>query len=47
VKSGSRFLAMLAAAAALAGCSTIRVGYDNADYFLRWRLGGYLDLRRK
>jgi hypothetical protein len=45
VKRGRRLLAVLAATAALAGCSTVRVAYDNADYFLRWRLGGYLDLR--
>jgi hypothetical protein len=45
VKSGPRFLVALTAAAALAGCSAIRIAYDNADHFLRWRLGSYLDLR--
>jgi len=45
VKGGARFLAALAAAAALAGCSSVRIAYDNADHFLRWRAGGYLDLR--
>jgi len=45
VKRGGRIFAALAAAAALAGCSSVRIAYDNADHFLRWRLGGYLDLR--
>jgi len=40
-----RLFAAALAAALLAGCSAIRVGYDNADHYLRWRLGGYLDLR--
>jgi hypothetical protein len=30
--------------ATLAGCSTMRVAYDNADAFLRWRATSYLDL---
>ena len=37
-------LVALAAGALLAGCSAVRVAYDNADHFLRWRLGSYLDL---
>jgi hypothetical protein len=39
-----RALAALFAAAILAGCSTLRVAYDNADRYLYWRAGGYLDL---
>lgn len=29
---------------ALPGCSTVRVVYDNADTYLRWRASHYLDL---
>ena len=29
----------------LAGCSTVRFTYDNADAFIRWRVGQFLDLR--
>lgn len=28
----------------LSGCSAVRVAYDNADTYLRWRAGNYLDL---
>src|SRR3979411_808273 len=28
----------------LAGCSTIRLAYDHADTWLRWRAGNYLDV---
>ncbi len=31
--------------ALLAGCSTVRFTYDNADAFIRWRVGQYLDLQ--
>ena len=37
------FLA-LALAALLAGCSMLRLSYENADSYLRWRAGNYLDL---
>jgi hypothetical protein len=37
-------LAVLLAAGVLSGCSAMRVGYDNADTFLRWRLTSYLDV---
>jgi hypothetical protein len=37
-------LALLAAAWLLAGCSAIRVAYDNADTFVRWRATSYLDV---
>jgi len=34
----------LAAAGLLAGCAVMRVAYDNADTFLRWRAGNYVEL---
>jgi hypothetical protein len=44
-----RPLARLAAAALvivlLGGCSAIRVAYENADTFVRWRAASYLDLQ--
>lgn len=38
------WLAALAAAVALAGCSATRFGYENADLFLRWQAKSYLDV---
>jgi hypothetical protein len=29
---------------ALAGCSTVRLVYDNAEIYLRWRIDAYLDV---
>ena len=34
----------LAAAALVSGCSAVRLAYDNADTYLRWRAGAYLDV---
>jgi uncharacterized protein DUF6279 len=34
----------LAAGALLSGCSALRLAYDNADTYLRWRAGSYLDV---
>ena len=34
----------LAAAWVLSGCAVMRLAYDNADTFVRWRAGNYLDL---
>jgi len=34
----------LAAAWVLSGCAVMRVAYDSADAFVRWRAGNYLDL---
>jgi len=31
----------------LAGCSATRFAYNNADFYLRWQAGRYLDLRRE
>jgi hypothetical protein len=35
---------LLLVAALLNGCSALRLAYDNADTYLRWRAGNYLDL---
>jgi hypothetical protein len=43
-----RALALVAAFAAgvvLSGCSAMRLAYDNADTYLRWRAGSYFDLQ--
>jgi hypothetical protein len=37
--------AALAAAWVLSGCAAMRLAYDNADAFVRWRAGNYLDLQ--
>ena len=37
-------LAALAAGVVLSGCSAMRLAYDNADTYLRWRAGSYFDL---
>lgn len=39
-----RFLLALAAASLLAGCSMVRLAYENADSYVRWRAGYYLDV---
>jgi len=44
VNRALRLLAALSAGAVLAGCSAIRLAYDNADSYLRWRAGAYLDV---
>lgn len=38
-------LLMLVSIAWLSGCSTIRLAYDNADIWIRWRADHYLDPR--
>jgi hypothetical protein len=40
-----RILAALLLAGLLGGCSTVRFAYENADAYLRWKVGGYLDLQ--
>ena len=35
---------LLALALALSGCSTVRLAYENADTYARWRLSGYLNV---
>jgi len=35
----------LAAAALLAGCSMVRLAYDNAELYVKYRAGHYLDLK--
>ena len=39
-----RVFLVLVLAALACGCSTVRFGYENADAYLRWKAGGYLDL---
>jgi hypothetical protein len=39
-----RALLAILAAVALAGCSGVRLAYDNADTFIRWRLLQFLDV---
>jgi hypothetical protein len=36
--------AVLLVAALLAGCSSVRIAYENADAYLLWRANSYLDL---
>jgi hypothetical protein len=40
-----RLAAFLTAALLLAGCAALRMAYDNADSFVRWRASSYLDLQ--
>lgn len=42
-----RLAAALAAAWALGGCSALQLAYENADFWLRWRAGSYLDVHGK
>src|SRR5207244_152851 len=50
-KRGSNWAPAFAGATALAlallltGCAAVRVAYDNADSFVRWRASSYLDLQ--
>jgi hypothetical protein len=44
VKRALRLMAALAAGAVLSGCSAVRLAYDNADSYIRWRAGAYLDV---
>ena len=39
-----RALAAMLAACLLCGCSMVRFAYENADSYLRWRAGNYLDV---
>ena len=39
-----RALAAILAASLLCGCSMVRLAYENADSYLRWRAGNYLDV---
>jgi len=44
VSRALRFAVTCLALVLLAGCSTVRFTYDNADAFIRWRVGQFLDL---
>ena len=35
----------MAAALLASGCSTVRFAYENADAYLRWKAGTYVDLQ--
>lgn len=39
-----KICAALLLVAAVCGCSTMRFAYENADTYVRWRLGGYLNV---
>lgn len=39
-----RIAIFLIAGVLLSGCSALRLAYDNADTYLRWRAGAYLDV---
>ena len=39
-----RLSAILVTLSLLAGCSAVRLAYDHADTWLRWRAGNYLDV---
>jgi len=39
-----RAVLLAVALSLVAGCSGVRLAYDNADTYLRWRAGNYLDL---
>jgi hypothetical protein len=41
---GTALVLLLAAMCILAGCSTLRLAYDNADTFLHWRASAYVPL---
>jgi hypothetical protein len=40
----ARLFTFLAATLFLCGCSMVRLAYDNADSYLHWRAGNYLDV---
>jgi len=44
VRLALRLAAALAAGVVLSGCSAVRLAYDNADTYLRWRANAYIDL---
>ena len=41
----SRVFFVLGVSALVCGCSTVRFAYENADAYLRWKAGSYLDLQ--
>ncbi|TAK82908.1 MAG: hypothetical protein EPO20_19460 [Betaproteobacteria bacterium] len=47
MKSVPKVTLALAAACMLVACTALRVAYENADTYLHWRSGSYLDLDRK
>ncbi len=45
MRRGLRLVAALVAGALLAGCSAVRLAYENADTYLRWRASAYIDVQ--
>ena len=45
MKSVLNITLALLAAWLLSGCSAVRIAYDNADVYLRWRAGDYFDVQ--
>jgi hypothetical protein len=45
VKGALRLVAALTAGTLLAGCSAMRLAYENADTYLRWRASAYVDVQ--
>jgi hypothetical protein len=40
-----RIVVVFALAALVCGCSTLRFAYENADAYMRWKAGNYLDVQ--
>jgi hypothetical protein len=45
VRRGLRLVAALVAGTLLGGCSAVRLAYENADTYLRWRASAYIDVQ--
>jgi hypothetical protein len=45
VRGALKLAAALVAGALLSGCSAMRLAYDNADTYLRWRASAYVDVQ--
>ena len=45
MRRGLRLVAALVAGSLLAGCSAVRLAYENADTYLRWRASAYIDVQ--
>ncbi len=45
MRRGLRLVAALVAGVLLGGCSAVRLAYENADTYLRWRANAYVDVQ--
>jgi hypothetical protein len=45
VRGALKLAAALVAGALLSGCSAVRLAYENADTYLRWRASAYIDVQ--